>query len=53
MNSKKHLAKVTLMMSYIERCYTEEVPNKYLDEILALEIYRILTLNKKHSLKAS
>jgi len=45
--SRRPLARVSLMMSHMERCYAEEVVNKEKQEILALEIYRTLLTNNQ------
>ena len=42
---KSFLAKVSLMMSHIERCYAEDVTNRLMEVVLALEIYRTLIFN--------
>jgi hypothetical protein len=46
--TKKALARVSLMMSHIERCYAEEATHKEYDEVLALGIYRTLALTTRH-----
>ena len=45
--SRRPLARVSLMMSHMERCYAEEVVNKEKQDILALEIYRTLLTNNQ------
>ena len=45
--SRRPLARVSLMMSHMERCYAEEAHSKEKEDILALDIYRTLLTNSQ------
>ena len=41
------LATISLIMSHIERCYSEKASNKEMDKGMAMEIFMTLTLNNQ------